>query len=119
MSNIDVDLARQSLGLTGIFAAPQNAKAVLTLLKDRTQRELEYQTALGSRNLRTMQAAQYAQGLYGADSMLRVASVDNQAAAYAAFRKSLEQEAQKTGVTLPEIQARRGTGRVDDGNQPN
>tara|TARA_R100000234_G_scaffold90065_1_gene58311 strand:- start:3610 stop:5466 length:1857 start_codon:yes stop_codon:yes gene_type:complete len=119
LSNIDVELARQSLGLSGMFAAPQNAKAVLTLLRDRTQRELEYQTALGSRNLRTMQAAQYAQGLYGADSMLRVASVDNQAAAYAAFRKSLEQEAQRVGVTLPEIQARRGTGRVDDGNPAN
>ena len=119
LSNIDVEMARSSIGLSNLLAAPQNAKAVLGLLLRRTERELEYQEALGSRRIRTMQAAQYVQDLYGADSMLRVGSVDNQAGAYASLRDSLEKEAQRTGVTLPETQARRGTGRVDDGKQSN
>ena len=119
LSNIDVEMARSSIGLSNLLAAPQNAKAVLGLLLRRTERELEYQEALGSGRLRTMQAAQYVQDLYGADSMLRVGSVDNQAGAYASLRDSLEKEAQRTGVTLPETQARRATGRVDDGNQSN
>ena len=119
LSNIDVDLARQSLGLNGIFASKQNATAVLKLLLGRTERELQYQKALGSRKLRKMQAAEYAMSLYGAESLLRVTSADNQAVAYDELRRSLEAEAERTGITLAPIQARRGTGRVDDGNQPN
>ena len=57
--------------------------------------------------------------LYGAESLLRVTSADNQAVAYDELRRSLEAEAERTGITLAPIQARRGTGRVDDGNQPN
>ena len=105
LSNIDVDLARQSLGLSGIFASKQNATAVLTLLLGRTERELEYQKALGSRRLRKMQAAEYAMGLYGAESLLRVTSADNQAAAYDELRRSIEAEAQRTGITLAPIEA--------------
>lgn len=117
LSNIDVALAQQSLGLGNMLANPTNATAVLSLLLRRTDRELEYQKALGSRKLRVMQAAGYAQNLYGSDSMLRVTSVDNQASAYDELRRSLEAEAKRAGLIIPE-RGRSNTGRTDPGTKP-
>ncbi|OUU26211.1 MAG: hypothetical protein CBB97_08360 [Candidatus Endolissoclinum sp. TMED37] len=112
LSNIDVEMAQRSLGLSNLLANPTNAKAVLNLLLRRTDRELEYQKALGSRKLRTMQAAGYVQSLYGTDSMLRVTSADNQAAAYNELRSNLEAEAKRQGLTLTERKAP-NTGRTE------
>jgi hypothetical protein len=95
-----------------MLANPTNATAVLDLLLRRTERELEYQKALGSRKLRVMQAAGYAQSLYGSDSMLRVTSVDNQASAYDELRRSLEAQAKRQGLIIPE-RGKSNTGRVD------
>lgn len=112
LSNIDVEMAQRSLGLSNLLANPTNAKAVLSLLLRRTDRELEYQKALGSRKLRTMQAAGYVQSLYGTDSMLRVTSADNQAAAYNELRSNLEAEAKRQGLTLTE-RKKPSTGRTE------
>lgn len=115
LSNIDVEMAQRSLGLSNLLANPTNAKAVLNLLLRRTDRELEYQNALGSRRLRTMQAAGYVQSLYGTDSMLRVTNADNQSAAYNELRNSLEAEAEAQGLTITE-RGKSNTGRVDPGD---
>ncbi len=72
LSNIDVENAKQSLGLTGIFATPGAALAVLNLLSSRTTREIEYQMAIASDILPRMQNAFLLQQMVGADSMLRV-----------------------------------------------
>jgi hypothetical protein len=72
LSNIDVENAKESLGLTGIFATPGAALAVLDLLSARTTREIEYQKAITSDILPRMQNAFLLQQMYGADSMLRV-----------------------------------------------
>lgn len=72
LSNIDVENAKESLGLTGIFATPGAALAVLDLLSARTTREIEYQTAITSDILPRMQNAFLLQQIYGAESMLRV-----------------------------------------------
>lgn len=112
LSNIDVAMAQSSLGLSNLLANKNNATAVLTLLLRRTERELEYQEALGSNDLRTMQAAGYALSLYGTDSMLRITNADNQSTAYNELRSSLEAEAEAQGLTITE-RGKSNTGRMD------
>ena len=77
LSNIDVENAKNALGLTGLLATPDAALAVLSLISARTQKEIEYMNATGSDDLKIMQSAHLLQQMTGTDSMLRVAGLNN------------------------------------------
>ena len=77
LSNIDVENAKNALGLTGLLATPDAALAVLSLISARTQKEIEYMNATGSDDLKIMQSAHLLQQMTGTDSMLRVAGLND------------------------------------------
>lgn len=113
LSNIDVENAEKALGLTGLLQNEAAAIKVLRLIESRARRDLEYQKAMGSRDLKKMQAAQFVRRMYGADSMISVA-VENMADEFSAgpaFMRSIEEEALRTGIVSER-------GQIYTGEQP-